>query len=177
MAYVIDTRKRLMQLIFLGLVVGVGLWSARAAFGSITYTNEPDGYYSTNEATTTVADEYMPKWVTNKPTQHAYDRLVFYQGRGVIRIGHMNAQSIDVSVDASEESIIQINTLYYPGWGASLDDTKVLIDYSNSEGVMRITVPAGSHHLVLAFRETISRFLADCASLVSFVIYIVLLFL
>lgn len=82
---------------------------------------------------------------------------------------------IDISVRAAESSVIQINTVYYPGWGATLDDTKVNIDYSNKQGVMRIHVPSGNHHLIVAFRETISRFLADVVSIGSVMVYIVIL--
>jgi hypothetical protein len=176
-AYVVDSLKKSVQLAFIVLVIGLGLWGVFSIQSSVIYTNEPEGYYSTNEATTTVADEYMPKWVSRKPTVHAYDRLLFYKGRGSVRVNTMSTQTIDVTVDAAEESVIQVNSLYYPGWGATLDDTKVRIDYSSDEGVMRIQVPAGNHHLVVAFRETISRFLADCVSLAGFVVYVIALFL
>jgi len=157
--------------------VGVGVWNAMTTFRSIVYIHEPEGYYTTNEATTTVADEYMPKWVSIKPSVHAPSRLEFYTGKGTIREKRMSTQIIDVEITAAQESVMQINTVYYPGWGAMLDNEKVLLSYDNPQGVMRISVPAGRHHLVVAFRETISRFLADCVSLVSIVIYIVLLFI
>lgn len=175
-AYVVDHyHKQFVWMVC--LFVGLGVWNAMIIFRSIVYTHEPEGYYTTNEATTTVADEYMPKWVKTKPRVHATERLLFYTGRGTIEVKWMTTQTIDAVVTAAEDSIIQINTLYYPGWGATIDDTKALIDYSNNEGVMRIPVPAGTHHLVVAFRETISRFLADAVSLVSVVLYIVLLFI
>jgi hypothetical protein len=176
-AYVIHGSKKLIQLILLFLFVGIGLWSVTGAIGSVDYMQEPEGFYTTNEATTTVADEYMPRWVKVKPALHAADRLLFYKGRGSIKINTVNSQTIDAVVDAAEESIIQVNTLYYPGWGAMVDGVKVHIDYSNDQDVMRIPVPAGRHHMVVAFRETISRFLADCVSLVSVIVFIVLLFL
>ncbi len=69
---------------------------------------------------------------------------------------------------------MQVNTVYYPGWGATLDGVQVRLDYSNMEGLMRIPVPAGEHHLIIAFRETISRFLADIVSLGSVVAYILM---
>lgn len=175
MAYSINAVKKPFQLIFIGVFVGLGIWSTLGAIHSVAYVNEPDGYYTTNEATTTVADEYMPRWVSIKPTTHANARLLFYKGRGVIKVNTMNSQTIDIVLSAAEDSIIQVNTLYYPGWGATIDDTKVHIDYSNSEDVMRIFVPAGNHHVVVSFRETISRFIADCLSLASLIVYVVFL--
>lgn len=176
-AYVLARANRILSTLLIVLFMLFGIWSICGAVSSVAYVNQPDGYYSTNEATTNVADEYMPKWVTNKPTTHAPERLVFYHGKGTIVENSVSTETMDVEVKAAEDSVIQINTLYYPGWGATVDDTKVHIDYSNNEDLMRIPIPAGHHHLIVAFRETISRFLADCLSLASFVVYIVALVL
>lgn len=176
-AYVIHSNQKLTQLLLVLVFVLLGLWGAMKAVRSVDYIHEPEGFYTTNEATTTVADEYMPKWVRKKPALHASDRLLFYQGRGTIEINKANSQEINVVVHAAEDSVIQVSTLYYPGWGATVDGAKARIEYSNDQGVMRIAVPTGRHHVVVAFRETISRFLADCVSLVSLIVFVVLLFL
>ncbi|MCX6793693.1 MAG: hypothetical protein NTY06_01160, partial [Candidatus Gottesmanbacteria bacterium] len=102
---------------------------------------------------------------TEKPTQHANQKLIFYQGAGTFEFKKVSTQSIDVLVRAAQDSIVQINTVYYPGWGVTLDDAPVLVDYGNNQGLMRVAVPAGDHRLVAGFRETISRFLADNISL------------
>lgn len=177
MAYAVENSKKIVRYMLLILFSGIGLWNVAGAVRSVAYINEPEGYYTTNEATTNVKDEYMPTWVTRKPTAHAYDRLLFYSGRGTIRESRVNTQTIDVAIEAMEDSVIQVNTIYYPGWGATVDDAKVHIDYANNEGVMRMVVPAGKHHLVVAFRETISRFLADVVSVASLIIYTVLVFI
>ena len=174
-AYVTQYVKNTGRILLICLFVSIGVWTAASALNSVAPVGEPEGFYTTNEATTTVADEYMPIWVATKPATHAADRFLFYKGRGVIHENYMNTSFIDITVQAAEESVVQINTVYYPGWGATMDDTKVRIDYTNSEGVIRIHVPAGQHHLVVAFRETISRFLADILSLCSLVFYVVLL--
>ncbi|KKS11340.1 MAG: hypothetical protein UU66_C0020G0001 [Parcubacteria group bacterium GW2011_GWB1_41_5] len=176
-AYVVEFAPKRAGVICAFVFVGLSAWGAIGALQSVDYIHYPEGYYTTNEATTTVLDEYMPKWVSVKPSAHAPSRLQFYQGRGTILEKRTNTQMIDVVVDAAEESIIQLNTVYYPGWGATLDDVQVRLVYDNPQGVMRIEVPAGRHHLVVAFRETISRFLADSLSLICFILYIVLLFL
>ena len=64
-----------------------------------------------------------------------------------------------------------MNTMYYPGWGVTLDDAPVLIDYKNNQGLIRVVVPKGDHQLRAGFRETISRFLADNISLGFFIWY------
>ena len=175
-AYAIHGSDMRVRTILIVILLALGIWGAVSILTSVAYINEPEGFYTTNEATTTVADEYMPKWVIVKPTSHPATRLEFYKGGGSIRVYVANTETVDAQVTAVGDSIIQINTEYYPGWGATVDDVKTLIDYSNDQDVMRIAVPSGNHHVVVAFRETISRFLADCLSLASFVMYIVFLF-
>lgn len=172
-AYAIQESDIKIRTILVVVFLALGIWGAVSAITSVAYLNEPEGFYTTNEATTTVADEYMPKWVVVKPTAHAPDRIEFYKGRGTIQEHAVNSETLDVVVAAQEDSVIQINTMYYPGWGATVDDVQAHIDYVNDHDLMRIAVPAGSHHLVVAFRETISRFLADCLSLASLIAYIV----
>lgn len=175
MAYAFSYSTKPVKVLLVCIFVSSGLWSLQKSVSSIIPLNEPEGFYTTNEATTTVADEYMPKWVSYKPMIHAAERLFIYNGNGLIIPNTVTTQTIDVTVQAAETSIVQINTIYYPGWGATLDETKVLIDYSNNQGIMRIRVPAGRHHLIVSFRETISRFLADVVSMGSVAFYVVLI--
>ncbi len=164
-AYVLEYQHAVIRFWLILLFVGLGAWSVASSLPKIQYTDLPESYYTTNEATTTVQDEYMPRWVSELPTQHAYQKLIIYQGAGTFEIKKISAQSIDVVVHATQDSIVQINTLYYPGWGVIVDDSPVLIDYKNKQGLIRVAVPEGTHHLIAGFRETISRFLADNISL------------
>ncbi len=132
----------------------------------------PDGFYSTNEGTTTVANEYMPKWVTKEFETRPAKKIDFYSGSGTLYQKKVNSQVIDVVIDAKEPSILQINTLYYPGWGGMLDNKKLDISIDNPYGVMRIDIPSGTHHLYMAFRETPVRFVFDMISFIFFIIFI-----
>lgn len=175
MAYVFSHSKNGMRVGLTVFFAGAGLWTLVPSLQSIRYMNVPEGYYTTNEATTTVQDEYMPVWVTDKPTQRAYDKLIFYEGAGTFDVKTLTSQSVDVVVHAAGDSVIQMNTIYYPGWGVTVDNAPVTIDYKNNRGVMRVSVPQGTHHLVAGFRETISRFIADAASLGFFIWYLIVL--
>ena len=171
MAYGLEYTRLSIRYLLIVIFMIVGIWFVVPALQKIQYTDVPDGYYVTNEATTTVADEYMPRWVSQKPTQHAYQKLIFYKGAGTFDVKKITTQSIHVIVHATQDSVIQINTLYYPGWGVTVDDAPVLIDYKNSQGLIRVVVPKGDHQLRAGFRETISRFLADNISLGFFIWY------
>ena len=41
----------------------------------IEYFDKGEGFYTTNEATTTVKNEYMPKWVKVLPTQRPQQKI------------------------------------------------------------------------------------------------------
>lgn len=158
-----------------GLAVFSALYPIITLYSSVQFVNRPEGYYTTNEGTTTVSDEYMPRWVQQKPTHRADARLEVHDGNAQIVPYAVSTKRIDATVTSFEESIIQLNTIYYPGWGAMIDGVPVRIDYKNTMGVMRITVPTGEHRFVAEFRETIFRFIADVISILSFIVYCYLL--
>ncbi len=135
----------------------------------------PDGFFTTNEATTTVANEYMPKWVTKEFETRPDKKIDFYSGSGILYEKKVHTQVIDIVIDAKEPSVIQVNTLYYPGWGGMLDNKKLDISVNNPYGVMQIVVPMGVHHLYMAFRETPVRFIFDAISFIFFIIFIIII--
>lgn len=138
---------------------------------NIVFVRRDEGYYTTNEATTTVADEYLPRWVIRSRPQRAFDRLVFEKGRGSIVYEHLNTQRVVASIDALEESVLRFHTIYYPGWGITLDGIPVPVTYKNPHGFMEVAVPAGTHKIEAEFRETVLRFLADILSTGSFIVW------
>jgi hypothetical protein len=139
----------------------------------VKFEYHPEEYYTTNEATTTVADEYFPRWVSQKPTKRPEQQVEFHKGSGTITPHAMSLSSVDFTVDVSEESVIQINTMYYPGMGVTLNNVLVPVEYRNPTGVMRLTIPQGTHRVVTGFRETVSRFVADVVSVISGIVFVV----
>lgn len=167
-------KKGRIVVITCGAILFVGSW-ATIYFQSESVV-QPEGYFMTNEATTTVKDEYMPLWSSKQMKSRANKRIEFFTGRGTIDEKKVTTQRIDVVIHAKEKSVIQVNTIYYPGWGAMLDGEKAIILYENEYGLMRIQVPAGDHQLYMEFRETGGRFLADVLSAAFGVLYFISLF-
>jgi hypothetical protein len=132
-----------------------------------------EGFYTTNQGTTTVANEYMPIWAQTIPTMAAEKQIDVSKGNATIGDQRGSGSMIDFSVDAKEESVIEVHTMFYPGWGAMVNDKHTLISYDNPGGLIHIPVPAGKTHVYMAFRETVGRFLADITSLVCIVLYVV----
>lgn len=169
LAYTVDLNKKIGVLIAIVSITWL-------SFGSLHYERaasvvREDGYYSTNEGTTTVANEYMPRWVSVLPIKRANERIELLSGNALITPIEINTNRIHVTVQAKEDSELQINTLYYPGWGAMIDQKPVTIAYNNDLGVMRMPISQGDHTLFMEFRETKSRFLADMITLFCLLIY------
>ncbi len=146
-------------------------------YGSIAYWNaesvvRDDGYFSTNEGTTTVANEYMPKWVSILPNRRTDERIEVIEGNVLITPIQINSNRIYVKLHAKEDSELQINTIFYPGWGAMIDGRPISISYNNSQGLMRLPLLTGDHTLFMEFRETRSRFAADMLTLICIFTYI-----
>jgi len=134
---------------------------------SIRFVDRPPGYYTTNEGTTTVANEYMPLWVTDFPSRRPVETIEVLDGDAEFTERTFIGERFSVTVVAREVSLIQINKLYYPGWGITIDSMLVPVNYHNPYGVMRIVVPNGTHTIRGAFRETPVRFFADLITVAS----------
>ncbi len=150
-----------------GVFVVLWIMVALAQLQKVESVYRPEVYYSTNEATTNVANEYMPVWVSDVPTSRPVETLELMSGDAILSGRTFIGETFTVDIEAKETSIIQINKIYYPGWGVAIDGSLVPIDYRNALGVMRVTVPQGTHKLVAAFRETPLRFAADIVSVIS----------
>ncbi len=124
-----------------------------------------EGYYTTNEATTTVADEYMPLWARLIPSSRSSQRMMFQKGRGSIVYEYLNTQKIVAHADVLDASTIRLQSIYYPGWGITVDGKSVPVTYDNPNGFMDIMVESGKHTIVAEFRETVFRFTAGIFSL------------
>ncbi|MBU4098905.1 hypothetical protein KJ980_04610 [Patescibacteria group bacterium] len=138
------------------------------------YFDKGEGYYSTNMATTTVKDEYMPLWVKQKPLQRYDKKVDLIKGQGSVQDIVYNNKKISFSADIKKDALIQVNTIYWPGWSAFIDGKKVDIRYNNERGLIQFSIPAGSHNIVVNFGETPMRLAGDIVSILSFIILILL---
>ena len=134
------------------------------------YNNRNDNYYLTNDATTTASSELMPLWVKDFPTMRPLNKVQLLTGKGTISAVSSSSKLLRFNANISSSSVIQINTIYYPGWTASVDGRNVITRYSNSRGVMDILVPSGNHAVKLSFSETPQRLVSDIVSLVTLLI-------
>ena len=130
------------------------------------YINKGDSYYLTNDATTTSSNELMPLWVKEMPSERSAEKIEVL-GLGKVENISYNSKHISFSIDLLSQSTVRINTIYYPGWKAYIDNKEVQISYANDRGVMDITIPSGSHMVKANFTETPLRSTSNIISLLS----------
>lgn len=131
------------------------------------YINKGDSYYLTNDATTTSSNELMPLWVKKIPIQRLKEKVEIINGKGILEAVSSNSKQVKFSINALSQSTIRINTIYYPGWNALIDDINMPISYSNEKGVMDISVSLGKHIIQVNFKETQLRLISDIISISS----------
>lgn len=165
--------QKILFSVILIAILAVPVWNTLYA---ISFNNRDEGYYTTNEGTTTVMNEYMPRWVSRMQNSRSSERLIISSGRGRIVYEYLNTQRVIAHIETSEESVVRLNTIYYPGWGITIDNVPKNISYQNPDGLIEVSVPVGSHRLIAEFRETVPRFLADLISLIGVLGYIVYMF-
>lgn len=139
------------------------------------YENYPDSFYSTNQDTTTVKNEYMPKWVKEVPTQMSKEKIEIITGEGDISNLVTNGNRYSFNFTARKNSLIQINTVYFPGWVLKIDrkDTPIVYD---ENGLIRFKILQGNHKIEAKFTETRIRLLSDAISIGSliFILFLIL---
>jgi hypothetical protein len=131
-----------------------------------------EGFYTTNQSTTTTRDEYMPVWVKEKPVERTDKKVEITKGMGDISSIIITNKQITFTADTQQNTTIAINKIYWPGWEASIDGKQTTIEYNNAKGIMTLPISEGKHSVHLIFHETQLRLMADIVSIVAFVILI-----
>ncbi len=168
--YLKGRNKIVLIIIYLALLV----FSAKDFIYPKNFTNYPDTFYSTNQDTTTVKNEYMPKWVKSIPVSNPSSKVEIIKGEGEISNLKSNGNTISFNIEVKEKALVSINTIYYPGWVVKIDNKESVINYDNEMGLIQFNVKKGSHFVKAYFKETSLRLVVDFISLVSFFALILL---
>ncbi len=175
-AAVISAFPKNKQLILGFVVLVLMFFSALPFVNANSYQYYPDGFYSTNMDTTTVKNEYMPKWVNNLPVLMANVKVQNLTGKETINIIVNSPNKILFSTDLKNMQTIQINTVYFPGWEAFINGNNLNINFKEN-GLIRLSLPAGKNNVEIIFKETPVRIFADLLSILGLVALFALLFL
>ncbi len=155
----INKRKYFLSCVFIVLLI----ISALPYLYAEKFIDYPDSYYSTNEATTTVKNEYMPIWVKQEPTKRYTQKT---EGTESVKILH--ASNKITFYPATNEKVIKINTVYYPGWKVYYAKKEIPIQVNDKTGIMEVPIPENaSGKIEVVFKETNFRLFANTVSIVT----------
>lgn len=160
------TKKYLLLIIYLVLI----FVSSLAFLFPKSYLQYPDSFYSTNQDSTTVRNEYMPVWVKKLPQAESSSKVINLNGKEEIKVFVTSVNKINFSVNLDQDRIIQVNTIYFPGWIVKVNGKNANISYNNDLGVIRLNLLKGENNVLLTFTETPVRAIADLISIISLVL-------
>lgn len=130
------------------------------------FTNHPDDYYSTNEATTTVRDEYMPIWVNDKIPERAKSKIEM-EGSAKIINSKILPANYTAQLSLEKPARLQVNSIFFPGWQAKLDGREIPIEISEPHGLMIFSLPKGNHEVIIKYSKTPIHLLSEVISLIA----------
>ncbi len=163
-AFIVNFFKGSIRIVVCVVILCVSAYSCISFLKPEEFNDIPDSVYATNPATTTVKNEYMPIWVTEFPESQYEHKVELLNGVG--EVGNLIEKSNNISFDLNNNTAteIRLNTVYYPGWRAYVDNNEVKIQYMNPKGVMDIPIAEGQKNIRFVFSETPARLIADLIS-------------
>jgi len=140
-----------------------------------SYVNRGDGFYFTNDATTTSSSELMPLTVKSFPSSRPEKKVEIIDGDGRVLMISDKSQKKEFSVSLTTPSEVRLNTIYFPGWHWYRDAKELPITFNNAHGLMEAKLPQGDYMVKAIFQNTPVRLISDIIS-VLFICFVLLAF-
>lgn len=140
------------------------------------FTQKEEGFYTTNQDTTTVKNEYMPKWVEVLPTENPKDKIEVSAGKVSNIITRSNLIGfVYNNTQKSTSAKARINMVYFPGWNVYINGREVamVIDENGRITFPISTLSSAVQTVEIKFQETTVRIISDMISVASIIIVIV----
>jgi hypothetical protein len=90
-------------------------------------------------------------------------------GAGTATVERWGPGDILLRTDAPEGAVVVVRQFYYPLWGARADDQECCLQTqpSGPEGLLAVSVPAGSHEVQVYWRPGLAEYTGAVLSAVS----------
>ncbi|KKR58759.1 MAG: hypothetical protein UU05_C0002G0017 [Candidatus Curtissbacteria bacterium GW2011_GWA1_40_47] len=167
-AYVITCAKGKKTVLSL-LIISASIISTIVYTKPSAFVNRGEGFYSTNEDSTAVRDEYLPVWAQEKPANRANQKIEVIEGDAKIEQVIVKPSFYQASILASSESKIRVNTVYFPGWKVTIDNSQVPINYQNSLGLINFDLPVGEHTAIIKYKRSPVHLGSEIISLIALI--------
>jgi len=169
LSYILFSKAKITIFAFTILITG---FFSYQYLSNIKYLDFPDEYYSTNEATTTVHNEYMPIWVRANPIERPKERVEVLSGDVSISNFQEKSNRIEFDTIVSSDSRIRINTIYWPGWKLFVEGEERDIFYDNERGVMEFEMKQYDERVYISLQDDLVRTISNTISLVAALILV-----
>ncbi len=163
-AFVIDSNKRNKTLLAT-LLISASVISTIVYTKPSGFVNRGEGYYTTNEGSTTVLDEYLPLWVQENPKGHPNQKIEVENGKSTLTQVAIKPNNYKFTLNASEETKIKVNTIFFPGWKVFANGNPIKIDYKNPEGLIKFKLPKGNYDVIIRYTKTLPHLVSEIVSL------------
>lgn len=173
LSYQLNLFKGKLKIVMIIFYLILIIFSAKNFIFPKEYQNYPDSFYSTNQDSTTVKNEYMPKWVKVIPLTMPSEKVTVIKGQGIVQNLFANGNKVTFSINVLNETQVQFNTVYFPGWIVKVDGKEIPMSYNNDNGLIRFLINPGNHNVNIFFGETPLRMVSDLISLVSLIAFFV----
>jgi len=173
LSYQLNLFKGKLKIILIVFYFILIIISAKSFILPKDYQNYPDSFYSTNQDSTTVKNEYMPKWVKVIPVTMPSEKITVIKGQAKVQDLITNGNKATFSINVLSEAQIQFNSVYFPGWIVKVDGKEIPISYINDNGLIRFLIIPGNHNVKISFTETPLRMVADLISLISLIAFFI----
>ena len=169
MSYILFSKAKFVIVSLTLLIIGIFSYQY---LSNVEFSNFSDEYYSTNDATTTIHDEYMPIWVKNNPTTRPKEKVEVISGNAVINNLREKSNKIEFDTSVSSDSKIRVNTIYWPEWKLYVEGEERDIVYDNEKGVIEFELKQYDERVYLSFQDDLLRTLSNTLSIAAALILI-----
>jgi uncharacterized membrane protein len=149
------------------ILIGVAIVTVLPFAHPEKFFDKGDGYYLTNDATTTSSDELMPLWVRDAPTDRFSQKAEILSGSGTISDLKFSSKATNFKVFLDSPARLRLSTIYFPGWQVEASGKNIPIDFENSRGLIEFSLPAGDFNVSANFTDTPVRGIANLLSVIS----------
>ena len=159
-------KNKLLRFTVYGLLIALALYGNRNHLRINDIRNYDLNFLQNYPGVATGWNEHLPIWVKETPHEFSAVKLEILTGDCQIQTQTMKSNLQQFSVNCQQESFLQLNTAYYPGWQVSLNRKITKIE-PGENGMISFSVPAGDNQLTAKFSDTPLRLISKIISIIT----------
>ncbi len=186
-AWLIYTTKGAWRLLWIILFIGLALYGNRNHLRIIEILPYTETYFRQSDQTGDDWGEYASIYRQTRTITRLPERIQVLEGRASIEAMVYKSHYFFATIHATTSATLRINVMYFPGWRVWVDNkelavgerctiTKTTEKTVDTSGLIRCRIPAGNHLLSVRFMDTPLRRVSNLITLVSFSLFLCLLF-